>query len=153
MHDEIAINPFQLLELPTDATTREIVERSQELMDLAETEKERDRYRWAKEQLISDPQVRLRHELFEMPTAHYRDEEVENFMRKYKRNPLRPEKLARETPPLSLQDFDLAALTRLLLEDLLTTPEPDISSAIRNLSQMQEQEVEAPLEVHNVIFG
>ncbi|GHO65071.1 hypothetical protein KSC_039630 [Ktedonobacter sp. SOSP1-52] len=143
-------NPFHILRLPTTATNREIVERSQEFYDLAETDEQREYYRWAKEQLLTNPVLRLKYELFEMPDTQYEDEEWGDFVRKYKRHPVRRDALLKELPPLNAQDFDIAALLHMLLQDLLAVPEADISVAIE---EAPKSEMSSPLEAVHVIFG
>ncbi len=145
-------NPFQVLELPTDATNADIVARGQELCDLAETDEQRLLYRWAMEELITHPFTRLEYELFEIPDAEYENLDWDRFARKHRRNPVDLAALAREASPPGLDDFDLAALMQLLLDGLLTVPEADVRAALEN-SPFEAGCGPPPLEVRDVIFG
>jgi len=81
-------NPFQVLRLPTSATTKAITERGDEQYIIAEPD-DQLLYRWAVEELITHPLTRLLHELYEAPDTDYEDQDWENFLRKYKRNPIK----------------------------------------------------------------
>ncbi len=145
-------NPFRVLELSADATNQEIVERGQELIDLAETEAQRRQYRWAMEQLITKPLTRLQYELYEFPDSEYKDDDWERFVRINKRNPINIHELAKEIPAPGIEDFDLSELIQLLIEGMLRIDRPDIQTALQN-SPFKPGVGPAPLEVKNVIFG
>jgi hypothetical protein len=147
-------NPFQILGLPTDATTREITEHGEELCATAEPD-EQLLYRRAVEELITHPFVRLQHELYEVPGTGYADEAWESFLRKHKRNPIRRASAELEdVAPPSVQDFNPAALMELLLDGLLTTPEVEITPAMLTGPWRSDPDpLSAPLEVQDVIFG
>lgn len=145
-------NPFQVLGLPVDATKKEIKERGEELSDLAETDELRLLYRWAVEQLFTNPRTRLEYELFEIPNAQYEDQQWEDFARAHRKNPVNLAVLVKSAPPARLEDFDLAALIRLFLDGVLTIPEADISVAIDG-SPFLPGYGPPPLEVRDVIFG
>ena len=140
-------NPFQILGLPADATKADIVARGQELYDTAETDEQRQLYRWAKEQLLTNPRTRLAYELFELPDTQYENLEWENFIRTHKRRPVRPETVS--SP--GIEDFDVGALLQLLLQDMLAVPEADITAAIHAVPFALKRK--PPLEVRDVIFG
>jgi hypothetical protein len=144
-------NPFQVLRLPINATNKEIVERGQELYDTAETDEERQLYRWAKEQLLTNMRTRLEYALFELPDTQYENPEWETFIRKYQKNPVPPNALMEEAPPNFLAAFDVPALLQMLLEDIFTVPEPDINAAINGSPFLPR--IRPPLEVRDVIFG
>lgn len=145
-------NPFQILELPTNATRNQIAERGGEKCDLAETNEQRLLYRWAMEQLITNPDTRLEYELFEMPDTEYKDEEWERFVKAHRRNPVDLAALIKEIPPPRLEDFDLAALIQIILDGILIVPEADIKIAVDN-SPFRAGIGVPPLEVRDVIFG
>lgn len=157
-------NPFQVLRLPTSATTKEITERGDELSVIAEPD-DQPLYRWAVEELITHPLTRLRHELYEAPATDYEDQDWENFLRKYKRNPSRRGDLAgqvqgtlptvmEDVPLPELADFDCGALMELLLDGLLTVPEVEITPALLESPWQPDPEPDKPpLEVRDVIFG
>jgi hypothetical protein len=144
-------NPFQVLRLPINATKKEIVERGQELYDTAETDEERQLYRWAKEQLLTNMRTRLEYALFELPDTQYENPEWENFIRKYKKNPVPPDALMEEGTSSILAAFDVPALLHLLLQDIFTVPEPDINAALTGSPFLPR--IRLPLEVRDVIFG
>lgn len=145
-------NPFQILRLPTVATREEIVERGQELCDLAESDDDRLLCRWAMEELITNPLRRLEYELFELPGAVYENAEWERFCRNHKRNPVQPESLAKSSAPLAVSDFDIGALLGLAVDGLLELPESDPDAAIRHLP-FEIPYGPCPLEVTDVLFG
>ena len=145
-------NPFEILKLPINATNKDIVSRGQELCDLAVTEEERLRYRWAMEQLITHPLTRLEYELFEMPVTEYDDWVWDQFIRKHAKNPINLKALTAESEPPSVKDFNFAALIQLLLEDHLMVEQPDITVAVDNCP-VEPGYGPPPLEVKDVIFG
>jgi hypothetical protein len=145
-------NPFSVLELPTDATRADIVARSDELHNTAETKEDSLLFRWAKEQLITNPQVRLEYEFFELPGTEYEDPAWDNFRRTHKKKPVDLNALREESPPPGLDAIDLAALLHMFAETLLpTTSEADITSAIDGTPFIPVNKL--LLEVEDVIFG
>lgn len=144
-------NPFLILRLATKATKREIIERAQELYDTAETEDEQQLYSWAKEQLLTNPQIRLMYELFEYPDTRYDDSGLELFAKKYKHVQFDLDKLTKDAPPINLEDLDMAAVFRQFLQSLLEVPEADITVALNDIPFSIE--IEPPLEVRDVVFG
>jgi hypothetical protein len=144
-------NPFQVLGLPTSASKKDIVDRGQELYDTAESEEQRQLYRWAKEQLLTNQHTRLLYELFELPDTRYEDLEWEEFVRMYRRNPLHLDALIKDTLPIGLEDFDITALIRLLLQGMFTMPEIDIDDILKESPFVPRSK--PPLEVRDVIFG
>ncbi|HEU5374362.1 MAG TPA: hypothetical protein VFV38_02900 [Ktedonobacteraceae bacterium] len=144
-------NPFLVLRLATDASKREIIERAQELYDTAESEEKRQLYNWAKEQLISHPEKRLAHELFEYPDTRYDDPLLEQFARRYRNAPISLEKLIEAAEPLSLEQLDMVVALRWLVQSLLEVPEAEMTTALADIPFPVE--VKSPLEVRDVIFG
>src|SRR5258708_6500859 len=144
-------NPFQVLRLPISATNKEIVDRGQELYDTAETDEERQLYRWAKEQLLTNPHTRLEYTLFELPDTQYEDPEWEDFVRRYKKNPIQLDSLNEGISINGLEVFDIAALLELLLQGMFIMPEPDIDEAINGSPFIPI--IRPPLEVRDVIFA
>ena len=145
-------NPFQVLGLPADATKADIVACGEELCDLAETEDLRLLYRWAMDQLLTNPRTRLQYELFEIPNAQYEDQAWKDFARKYGRKPVDLTALVKEASPARLEHFDLSALIQLVLDGLLTIPEADLT-AVLDSSPFLPGYGPPPLEVRDVIFG
>jgi len=156
-------NPFQILRLPTNATTKEITERGDELSVIAEPD-DQPLYRWAVEELITHPLTRLLHELYEVPETDYEDQDWESFLRKYKRNPSRRVNVAGQMPSTiltptedaalpNLADFDFGALMELLLDGLLAVPEVEITPAMLDSPWQPDPDPnKPPLEVRDVIF-
>jgi hypothetical protein len=144
-------NPFQVLGLPTNASKKDIVDRGEELYVTAETEEQRLLYRWAKEQLLTNQHIRLLYELFELPDTRYEDLEWEEFVRKYRRNSLHLDALVKDAPPIGLEDFDITALIRLLLQGMFTVPEIDIDDILKRSPFAPRSR--PPLEVRDVLFG
>ncbi len=145
-------NPFEVLGLPCHASNAEIVNRGKELSELESCPEKRLLYRWAVEQLITKPLLRLEYELFEAPATRYEDPEWEDFLRRHRRMPIDLAALAQECPLPSLADFRVAALLQWFLDDLLDLPPGDIRVAIAHLPICPEAGP-PPLEVHHVIFG
>src|SRR5262249_26386723 len=127
-------------------------------------------YRWAVEELITHPLTRLLHELYETPGTAYEDQDWENFLRKYKRNPgrrtevagqaqgttpsARPTESTEGVSPPGLADFDFSALMELLLDGLLTVPDLEITPAMLAKPWQPDPDPDKPpLEVRDVIFG
>jgi len=144
-------NPFVVLALSADATRAEIVARGQELYDTAETKEQGLLYRWAMEQLITNSRTRLGYELFELPATQYEDPAWESFVRVHKRKPVDLATLAQGIPPPSVDDIDMAAVMRLLLDSMLTVNKPDIRVAIDGSPYMPVYLL--PMEVRDVLFG
>ena len=145
-------NPFHILEISTDASTEEIVERGQELCELAESEEQRMLFRWAIEQIITKFSTRLEYEIFEIPNTKYEDAEWERFIRKHKKNPINLDELATVNPSPCLEDYNSANLVQLILDGMLKVQQPDIKSVIEE-SPFKPDIGSPPLEVKDVIFG
>ena len=146
------LNPFQVLDLPIDATNAEIVERVNELMETAEDDAQRQLYRAAgQEQLLQHPLTRVAYEMFEVPGARYHDPEWDRFVRSHQKNPVKLADLAKECPPPRLGDFDFAALIELALKGLLVIPDADITPAVEH--NPFSPHCGPPVEVRDVIFG
>lgn len=142
-------NPFFVLALPVDASRADIVARGQELVDTAETKEAGYLYRWAMEQLITNPQTRLEYEVFEVPDTQYEDGTWESFARAHRKKPV--DMTALTTQPPQAEDINLAALMRLFLEELLTLSEPDLDTVLNGSPFIPVYQL--PLEVEDVIFG
>ena len=145
-------NPFQVLGLPTNVTVKDITDRGKERFELAESEEKELLYRWAIQQLTTHPLTRLEYELFEVPDADYDNEKWDRFARLHGRNPVKIDELLEQSSPPSLDEFDLVALLRLLLDGMLAVPEPDLKAAVDN-SPFEPSVGSPPLEICNVIFG
>lgn len=145
-------NPFHILGLPTDATNEDIVECGQELCELAESKEQALLYRWAIEQLITKPEIRLEHELYEVPSAKYEDADWSLFVRRHKRNPVNLSELIKMSPPPQLEDFNLVNLIQLILNAMMRVEEPDIKPVIGKIFTETNMGT-PPLEVRDVIFG
>lgn len=144
-------NPFFVLALPTDATRADIVQRGQELYDTAESKEEGLLFRWATEQLLTNPRTRLEYELFELPDTLYEDPAWDSFVRVNKKKPVDLKVITREAVAPSVDDINMAALLQLFLDNMLTLPEADIAIAIAGSPFKPVYKL--PLEVRDVIFG
>jgi len=145
-------NPFRVLGLPTSADTSDVTERGQELVELAETEQEELRYRWAMEQLITNASTRSEYEIFEVPDADYDRDDWDRFCRSYQRNPVKIKEVVEQQQPPAPEDFDVSALIDLVLEALLEMPQADLKAAVDN-SPFEPGIGPLPLEVRDVVFG
>ncbi|RMG22390.1 MAG: hypothetical protein D6732_25875 [Methanobacteriota archaeon] len=152
MDDYDKPNPFQILELSTLASYREIVERGQELSDLAESEEQRLLYRWAIEELTRKPMTRLKYELTELPGTCYEDSDWERFLRLYRKNPVNIQTLVQNTSAPEISDVNLAAIIHLILKRMLQFPEVKVSQIITHCP-FNPKIGHPPLEVKDVIFG
>lgn len=146
-------NPFHVLGLPTGATREDIVERGQELAELASGDEERHRVLEAQRELITHPATRLRHELLEVPGTAYREREWAAFERRHRKGPVDLKALAASSEPLRREDFDLRAVLALRLDDLLRPPpEADLRPALEN-PPVRPTCGAPPIEVSDVLFG
>jgi hypothetical protein len=142
-------NPFQVLKLSTKATSTDIIDRQDELSVGAEPEK-RQLYQQAAEALNTHRQVRLLHELFEVPATHYAEEnqEWDRFTRVFRRNPIR---VSEEELPVPEQELiDLPALLQQLLAEML--PQGQRPPFIESSPFTLQREL-PPLEVRDTICG
>jgi len=152
MTDQPPRNPFHVLGLPTGATTEEVVERGAEAAELAATDAERHAAVEAQRALITHPAVRRRHELLEVPGTEYRDRDGEAFDHAHRRPPVNFAALAEGRVPLRRDDFDVAAVLGLALDDLLTPPVPDVGTAVAAPPIPPGWDA-PPIEVRHVLFG
>lgn len=148
------LNPFEIVGLPIDANDAAIIARGRTLLQTAESDEQKQLYRRAIDELTTRASTRLRYELFEVPDTQYEAEREawSAFARRHKINPVRRTALAKETPALGLEDFNLEALLGLLLDGFLTVSAADITSAIQE-SPFAREAITPPLEVRDVIFG
>lgn len=147
-------NPFEVLGLPVNASDAAIVARGRALLQTSASDEQQQLYRWAIDELTTRASTRLRYELYELPNTKYEAEREQwsAFVRKHKINPVRRPRLAKETPELSLEDFNLEALLESLLDGFLAVSEADITPVIRE-SPFAREAIALPLEVRDVIFG
>lgn len=116
-------NPFSILRIPTDATNAAIVAKAEELYVTAETDEQRQLYRWAKEQLLTDKDTRLLYELFEIPDTQYENDALESFARTHKKLPITFETQLERSVSSHLQHVDVSSLIQALLQELLNSSE------------------------------
>lgn len=145
-------NPFHILGLPIDASDEAIVRRGQSLINTAQSDEQRQLYRWAIDELTLHPLTRLEHALYEFPETAYRDTQWEAFIKKHKRQPAKPDTSVPSAAPLTLADVDMAALLDEVLAALLDVPLVDLEQA-RKHAPFSMQSLPLPLEVRDVIFG
>ncbi len=144
-------NPFRVLMLPTTASLADIVSQTENLHLLAETKEEEMVLRWAAEQLRTNQRTRLEYELFELPETCYVDEDWETFLRQHRRRGTDPSAQFQDVPAPGRDDLDLAALTDLLLDELLVRDEPDLELAIEGSPLVPKYTI--PLEEEEIICG
>jgi hypothetical protein len=145
-------NPFSLLGLPTNASSNDIVERGQELVELAENEETRLLYRWAMEQLITNTTTRLEYELFEFPATAYDDSEWQRFVRSHTANPVDLAALASATTAPRPEDFNQVLLLRWVADSLMAAPPASLAAVLEGVP-FDPGFGSVPLEVSDVIFG
>lgn len=145
-------NPFHVLALPVDATTEEVVERTQERAELAASDEERHLVVEAQRDLITNPVTRLSHELLEVPSTAYRDQEWRTFEHRNRRAPADRAVLTAAAVPLRRADVDVRALVTAVLDDLLRPPAVDVRPALAD-PPVRPARGEPPFEVSDVLFG
>ncbi|WP_410597484.1 hypothetical protein [Amycolatopsis sp. lyj-23] len=145
-------NPFHVLQLPADATGKEIVDRAAEAAELADTDAERHAIAEARRALITHPEVRLRHELLEVPGSGYLERDWEPFEHENRRNPVDFSAMTEGAVPLRRADFDLRAILGLVLDEVLALPEPDVAAALTDPPVRPVWDA-PPIEVRHVLFG
>lgn len=148
-------NPFHLLGLPVDASNEQIVERAEELVQMARDNEERDLYVWAKGELITHPRTRGRHEGTEPRHTDYeRGWRWEDFVRQYRRAPIKPEALINGAAdqPLEPTDFDLTAALRTVAHWVADSDAKTFSPLFETMPGRAVDGVPA-VEVRDVLFG
>jgi len=145
-------NPFHVLGLPVDATNAQIVERAEELVQTCHDAAERDLVVWAKGELITHPLVRARHERTEPGRTDYeREQRWEDFVHDHRRGPVSARTLA-VGAPLRTEDFDLAAVVRILTR---WSADAELEAVDPLLCPLPATEADGVtrLEVRDVLFG
>ncbi len=145
-------NPFSVLKLPTESLNRDIVEKGQELSDLAESDTEKMLCRWAMERLLTNPSERLLYELFEIPGTRYENENWERFERRFRRNPLDRSVLLKDTIQPAISDINISSLISLIVRGLIPKEKSDAAIAIKG-SPFRAGSDNSPIEVQDAIFG
>jgi hypothetical protein len=146
-------NPFRVLQLPVAAAAELIVQRAEELVgDETRSPDEVYLFRQAREQLLTHPLDRFRHELFEVPDARYTDEDWDQLLREFRRNPVNLAAAVESAPGPSLADFDWAAFLRLVIEEKIHLPANNLVPAVEQ-PPFAPGYGPTPMEVHDVIFG
>lgn len=145
------MNPFRLLELPTDATAEQIVTAAEERCGSVD-EASQPLYRDALHHLTTHAFARLKHELFEVPGARYTGAQWEAFLKGFRKNPVDPAALSRGVAVPTPSEFDWRALIHLALEERLSVPIIEIKPAVEQ-PPFAPGLGAAPLEIRDVIFG
>lgn len=145
-------NPFSVLKLPTEALNRDIVDKGQELSDLAENDTEKMLCRWAMERLLTNPSERLIYELFEIPGTQYENEAWERFERRFRRNPLDRSVLLKDTTQPAVGDINIPSLISLIVQGLIPNEKGDAAIVIKG-SPFRAGSDKSPIEVQDAIFG
>lgn len=144
-------NPFKVLKLPTDATSKSINEKHKELVVLAESEELKIQYDNARSELTKRLETRLQFELFEIPSTKYENVEWERFVRSFKRNPVNFKPLAKNALPPHINDLNLEAIIALLFDSMLAIDRVDTQVALERLSSKSGSS-KPPIEVQDAIF-
>lgn len=145
-------NPFHVLALPVDATIEEVVERAHERAELATSDEERHLVVEAQRDLITNPVTRLSHEVLEVPSTAYRDQEWRVFEHRNRRAPVDRAVLTAAATPLRRTDVDVHALVTAVLDTLLRPPVVDVRAALTD-PPVRPTPGEPPFEVSDVLFG
>lgn len=123
------MNPFTVLGLGVEASSREVSRQGKRLSTATSNEEELRAVSAAVEALNTHPMVRLTHEFFEVPNTAYRNPDWERFARGFRRSPIGVGGSAEHQPP-SIHDFDVAALLELVLQGWLDAPMPPLGPAL-----------------------
>ncbi|HTJ71468.1 MAG TPA: hypothetical protein VL551_28255 [Actinospica sp.] len=145
-------NPFHELGLPVDATNAQIVERAEELVQTCRDAAERDRIVRAKDELITHPLTRAKHERAEPARTDYeRAERWSDFVHDNRRAPVSARALT-EGAALSAADFDLASAVRVLTR---WSVQEEFAAAGPPRLELPSTEADgvARVEVRDVLFG
>lgn len=145
-------NPFHELGLRVDATNAQIVERAEELVQTCRDQAERDRIIRAKEELITHPLTRAKHERTEPARTDYEvDERWADFVHDHRRAPIPRGGLA-EGPALSAADVDLRTAIRNLTR---WAADAELEEVLPLLRALPTAEFGGPtlVEVRDVLFG
>jgi hypothetical protein len=144
-------NPYQILGLPVDAPDEQIVERSEEIVKSALSDKERNDGAWARTELTVSPRTRLRHEVTEPQRTNYeREQRWEDFVRRYRRRPVDERTLS--DVQLRPDDFDLAPVARLLIR-WWADAEVDALVPLLGILPLRAEDGSTAVEVRDVLFG
>ena len=145
-------NPFHELGLPVDATNAQIVERAEELVQTCRDDAERDRIVRAKDELITHPLTRAKHERTEPARTDYpREERWADFVHGNRRAPVAARALT-DGAALSAADFDLASAVRVLTRWSVDADFADAGPLPLELPSTEADGV-ALVEVRDVLFG
>lgn len=145
-------NPFHELGLRVDATPAQIVERAEDLVQACRDDAERDRIIRAKEQLITHPLTRAKHERTEPARTDYeQDERWADFVQDHRSAPIPARGLAAGAA-LSAADFDLPAAMRTLTRWAADRELDDVRAVLRELPTAEFGGVPV-VEMRDVLFG
>jgi hypothetical protein len=145
-------NPFHELGLRVDATNAQIVERAEELVHTCRDETERDRIVRAKEELITLPLTRAKHERTEPARTDYeQDERWADFVHDHRRAPIPARGVAAGTA-LSPADLDPSAAMRALTRCAIEAEPDEVAPQLRALPTTEFGGV-TPMEMRDVLFG
>ncbi|MFJ9616187.1 hypothetical protein [Streptomyces noursei] len=145
-------NPFHELGLRVDATNAQIVERAEELVQTCRDEQERDRIIRAKEELITHPLTRAKHERTEPARTDYAmHERWADFVHDHRHAPI-PRGGLTEGAALSAADIELPAALRALTRWAVDAELEDVLPLLRALPTVEFGGT-TPVEVRDVLFG
>jgi hypothetical protein len=145
-------NPFHELGLRADATNAQIVERAEELVQTCRDEAQRDRIIRAKEELITHPLTRAKHERTEPArTAYEQDERWADFVHDHRHAPV-PARGVADGAVLSVRDFDLRSVVRMVTRWSADAELDEVAALLRALPTAGFGDVTL-MEVRDVLFG
>ncbi len=145
-------NPFHELGLQVDATNAQIVERAEELVQTCRDDTERDRIVRAKEELITHPLTRAKHERTEPARTDYeQDERWADFVHDHRRAPV-PVRGVAAGATLSPADLDPRAAMRALIRWVIDAEPDDVLPQLRALPTTEFGGVTL-MEMRDVLFG
>jgi hypothetical protein len=135
-----------------DATNAQIVERAEELVQTCRDETERDRIIRAKEELITHPLTRAKHERAEPArTAYEQDERWADFVHEHRRAPI-PVRGVAPCATLTTADLDPRAAMRALTR---WTIDAELDVVLPQLQTLPTSELDGVtlVEMRDVLFG
>jgi hypothetical protein len=145
-------NPFHELGLRVDATNAQIAERAEELVQTCRDEAERDRIIRAKEELITHPLTRAKHERTEpVRTDYEQGERWEDFVHDHRRAPI-PVRGVAAGAALMPADINLQTAMRALTRWLTDAELDDVLPQLRALPTTEVGGVTL-VEMRDVLFG
>jgi len=146
-------NPFSVLELPRNAPTAAVVKRGRQLADGAPDTESEQKIRNAVEELITKPEDRLYHELFELSGAFYLPHERKwgRFLSRFRRPKIEATDSGSEENPPALDDISLPELTKMIFSGWMAAPPPPLDPALDE-APVETGAPPKTLEINDALF-